>query len=94
MTDPGCYFHGREPVPPDCYRLCLECGHAFTREDLLTEHNRVLARLDFIAEQERAGALAWNRSGEWIGPAFPDVPRAPETNPDFIYVCPLCTHDF
>lgn len=24
-----CAIHGYEPIPPDCYRLCVECGHAF-----------------------------------------------------------------
>lgn len=94
MTDPGCWFHGKEPVPPNCFRLCLECGHAFTAAGLLAEHNRVLARLEFIDAQERAGLPTWSRSGEWVGAAFPDAPRVPEIDPDAVYICPLCTHDF
>ena len=56
MTDAGCYFHGDEPVPADCYRICGECGHAFTLAALLSEHNRVLAQMDAIAEAQRVGA--------------------------------------
>ncbi|MBO0730941.1 MAG: hypothetical protein J2P57_16925 [Acidimicrobiaceae bacterium] len=25
-----CFFHGYEPIPRRCYRLCIECGHAYT----------------------------------------------------------------
>jgi hypothetical protein len=39
-TDPGCYFHGEEPIPHDVYRLCGECGHAYTTaNDLLDAYN-------------------------------------------------------
>lgn len=94
MTGPGCYFHGIEPIPADCYRVCGECGHAYTLASLLTEHNRVLAEMDTIAEAERSGAPTWDRSGQGIGAAFPDQPAVPETNPDAVRACPLCTHDF
>lgn len=94
MTDPGCYFHGDEPIPPDCFRVCGECGHAFTAAELLTEHNRVVAWLEWISEQERVKAPTWDRSGQWIGAAFPEAPRVPESDPDRVHVCPLCTHDF
>lgn len=94
MTDPGCYFHGAEPVPVDCYRTCGECGHAFTAVSLLVEHNRLLARLEAIAAAEQVGAPTWDRSGKWIGGAFPDLPPVPETDPDAVHTCPLCTHDF
>jgi hypothetical protein len=41
ITDPGCFFHGDEPVPSDWYRLCGECGHCFdTVDDLLLADNR------------------------------------------------------
>lgn len=94
MTLTECFHHGDEQVPTDCYRICYECGHAFTRASLLIEHNRIVAQMDAIDEAERTGAPTWDKSGQWIGAAFPDALAVPETNPDFIYVCPLCTHDF
>lgn len=94
MTTTDCFHHGVEPIPADYYRVCFECGHVFTAASLLAEHNRVLAQMDTIDEAERTGAPTWDASGQWIGSAFPDSPEVPETNPDFIYVCPLCTHDF
>lgn len=36
MSDPGCYFHGVEPVPDEYFRLCLECGHCFVTEEEFT----------------------------------------------------------
>lgn len=27
MTDPGCFWHGEEPIPPGAYLVCGECGH-------------------------------------------------------------------
>lgn len=94
VTDPGCHFHGDEPVPADCYRLCVECGHAFTAAELLAEHNRVLARLEFIAAQERDGVPTWGKYGEWVGAFFPDMPAVLEADPGAVGICPLCTHDF
>lgn len=29
MRDPGCFFHGDEPVPGEYFRFCFECGHYF-----------------------------------------------------------------
>lgn len=35
-NDDLCAIHGYEPVPPNCFRICGECGHAYaTAEDLL-----------------------------------------------------------
>lgn len=65
MTDPGCYFHGEEPIPEDCYILCGECWHAWTVESLLEEHNKILSHYGVTEE-----------------------------NPENIFSCPLCTHDF
>lgn len=36
MSDPGCFFHGEEPVPDEYFRLCVECGHCFLTEDEFT----------------------------------------------------------
>jgi len=69
-TDPGCYFHGEEPIPEGAYRVCGECWHCYpTEKDLLDTYNTELARVN----QE---------------------PDSPVTNPDDIYFCPLCTHDW
>jgi hypothetical protein len=94
MTTTDCFHHGAEPIPVDCYRICFECGHAYTVASLLAEHNRVTAELDAIDEAERAGRPTWDRAGKWIGGPLPTVPATPEANPEFVYVCPLCAHDF
>jgi hypothetical protein len=53
MTDPGCYFHGEEPIPPNAYRLCLECGHVYpTAEDLLKEDTKVALEYGFAPVTE------------------------------------------
>jgi hypothetical protein len=94
VTDPSCYFHGVEPVPADCYRVCGECGHAFTAAGLLAEHNKVAARIHAADEAERTGTVVWSPTGEWVGGLIPDLPPNPETDPDAIPFCPLCAHDF
>jgi len=33
VADPGCYFHGEEPVPDEYFRFCFECGHYFLTEE-------------------------------------------------------------
>lgn len=33
MSDPGCFFHGEEPVPQEFFRMCLECGHVWPEHD-------------------------------------------------------------
>jgi hypothetical protein len=46
MDDETCYIHGvKEPVTPETYRVCFECNHAYTKQELLDEHNKILARL-------------------------------------------------
>jgi hypothetical protein len=33
MTDdPGCFWHGQEPIPDSAYLVCGECGHCWTTE--------------------------------------------------------------
>lgn len=32
MTDPGCYFHGPEPIPAGAFLTCFECGHCWPTE--------------------------------------------------------------
>ena len=29
-----CWWHGEEVIPEDVYRVCMECGHAWTLEAL------------------------------------------------------------
>lgn len=94
MNALGCYFHGDELVPSDAYRVCGECGHAFTAASLLAEHNKVLARIHAADEADRLGIVAWSDTGEWIGPPIPDLPPDPLSDPDAMAVCPLCAHDF
>lgn len=40
-----CYFHGPENINDDTYRICGECGHAYTADELVTQHNAVLEGL-------------------------------------------------
>lgn len=45
MSD-ECWFHGEEPIPPGCYKVCGECWHAFaTAEDLLEAEREICARM-------------------------------------------------
>ncbi len=40
--DPGCFWHGAEPVPEGAYRVCLECGHCWvTAADLMADVQRL-----------------------------------------------------
>lgn len=42
--DRGCFWHGAEPIPPNVFRVCYECGHAYpTREDVAAEHRHAYA---------------------------------------------------
>lgn len=41
----GCYFHGHEPMPIDCFRICFECKHAWSAEELLDAHNSILREI-------------------------------------------------
>lgn len=47
ILPPGeCAIHGPEDIPPNPYRVCGECGHAYaTAQDLVDEHNRLLAQM-------------------------------------------------
>lgn len=52
-ADPGCWFHGEEPIPPNSYRVCLECGHCYTtREDLLYEDAKVRREIGMKTPQD------------------------------------------
>lgn len=46
--DPGCFWHGAEPISPDVFRVCFECGHAFgTREEIIEQHRKAYAEARF-----------------------------------------------
>lgn len=46
MFDPDqCFFHGYEPIPRNMFRLCMECGHAWTEASLLVAYNELLKHL-------------------------------------------------
>lgn len=49
-----CFFHGVEPVPNDCYRVCGECGHAFVTAEALLQ-----AEHDVVEEINRASLTDW-----------------------------------
>lgn len=50
-----CALHGHEPIPPDAYRVCGECGHCFnTREDLLYEDAKVHREMGMKVPDEDA----------------------------------------
>lgn len=44
--DPGCWFHGAEPIPDGAYLVCGECGHCYvTAADLIDTERRVLTEV-------------------------------------------------
>lgn len=46
-----CAIHGHEPIPPDCFRVCGECWHAYpTAQALVEEHNKILQEMSQIPE--------------------------------------------
>jgi hypothetical protein len=46
--DPGCFFHGEEPIPEGAYRVCGECWHCYnTPEDLLAEDAKMAQQYGF-----------------------------------------------
>lgn len=55
--DPGCFFHGEEPIPETYYRICIECGHCYvTANELLIEFNNSNYEMWFKWEQ---GLYPW-----------------------------------
>lgn len=84
-----CYWHDVDEPAEMVYRVCGECKHAFvTADELLAEHNRVLAE---IHEREVAMiAEAYGMAELWGTPA----PMTPETDVTQVFCCPFCIHDF
>jgi hypothetical protein len=85
VSDPAdtCWFHGFEPLPPHCFRVCGECGHAYaTAEDLLAVEHAEVARINASASGNAALGLE------------PWEPLLPHKRAEDIPFCPLCTHDW
>lgn len=85
MTDPAdtCWFHGFEPIPPHCFRVCGECGHAYaTAEDLLAVEHEAVARTNALWRVDEAPELP------------PFKPLLPHERVEDITFCPMCTHDW
>ena len=82
-----CYCcHADEPDEP-CFIACFECRHVWrTAEDLLIAHNKHLA---VYADPEAAQV-----SEAFAALGVPVLPYVPEMNPQHVYCCPLCIHDF
>ena len=39
LTDPGCWWHGPEPIPDDAFLVCPECWHCYPTEQDLIDTN-------------------------------------------------------
>lgn len=47
MTDPGCYFHGPEPIPDGAFLVCFECGHCWpTETDFIADVHNLAAEIN------------------------------------------------
>lgn len=82
----ACYFHGHEPIPPNCYRVCVECGHAYATPEALLEAENV--------ETDRINAANAHAQVTGAPGGFDWEPLEPATRVDDIYCCPLCSHDW
>jgi len=89
MVDDYCYFHGVEVEQPGDFRCCLECGHLYRSRDELEDayldveiKGWEFFRSDTAVQTERDRAA-------WLAAPKPELTAA-----EFIYSCPLCTHDF
>lgn len=104
--DPGCWFHGVEPIRPEHARTCGECGHAFTavelvrrdlvvrleldRESISQDLNRAIHVL-VTTTQDAVEELATARRS--LDLALDDVARIGQADVDDVTICPLCGHD-
>lgn len=78
-----CYSHNEDEPDNPCYRACFECRHVFpTAEDLLREHNEIIADLNKYVVP--GGDSLWVLT----------EPMPPETDPLQVFTCPHCVHDF
>lgn len=90
LPEDWCMIHNRsEPVRPGDYRICGECWHVFrTAEELVAETHR--AELDSWKFWRSAAAVQQPAERErWLATALPE-----RRDPEKIFACPHCTHDF
>ena len=82
-----CYVHNVDEYPPEPYRICFECRHAFPSAQALLDDNNAVTR----AMNAEAEAKGWAPPGNiWeLSEPIPD-----ETDPAKVYCCPHCIHDF
>lgn len=74
-----CYIHGYEPIPLGYYMICGECYHCYvTPEELLEVYNKE------GREAHEHFRHLYEDNYEWM-----DL-----TDPNQVYFCPHCTHDF
>lgn len=78
--DDFCAIHGYEPLPPQYFRICGECGHAYGSADELLAAD--LAVVTALAESTAAA-----------GDTIPVQVHAARTV-EQVHCCPLCTHDW
>jgi len=82
-----CWCHDtREPVPPNPYVVCFECGHVYaTPDDLVAAYRREVDRInadeEFKAFEEAVLGIKW-------------VDLTYRTNAEEIVFCQECCHDF
>lgn len=87
-TDPGCWFHGHEPIPEGAYRVCGECWHCYnTIEDLVAEENTTRAEHLRDSDWQALGYRSHDEMAQGLQPITVD-------QVDKILFCPLCTHDW
>ncbi|MEV0616169.1 hypothetical protein AB0I81_22840 [Nonomuraea sp. NPDC050404] len=78
-----CHTHNVDEPEYDAYRVCGECSHVFpTAAALLADQAALVKRLN-------ANPIADPRS-----PDAPPVLMEAATDPDTIWSCPHCAHDF
>lgn len=77
-----CYGHMEcEPTPDDVLIICGECFHVFANaEELLEMHNAASKKAHETCKEDG-----------WLGS---DEEWRPITDPDDVYFCPVCVHDF
>lgn len=82
-----CTIHDTlEPATLDTYRVCGECGHAYaTAQDLLDAERAMLTEMRQHADHR---ALGYPTRDAMLAAMQPVV------DPEKIYACPHCTHDF
>jgi hypothetical protein len=96
-----CYEHNEDEYADDdhpWYLICGECYHVFrTADELLAEHNRVIAELNDDARLTACATHAGytpgcfycllRREHETAGP------MPPEQDVRLVHTCPFCAHD-